>query len=84
MSQIAAVASGIGAIGSFLGIGGGQKEAPKPQAPPPPPTPDNTAVDRAVKKERKKSGRGRASTILTSSSGLQDEATVSKRTLLGN
>lgn len=61
--------------------------SPKLDSPPPPPSPptkEDTAVQDALKaeKELRLKQKSRASTILTSTSGLADEATT-KKTLLG-
>lgn len=61
-----------------------------PQMPAPPPSMDDPAekakndkaVETAANAERKT--RGRATTVLTGASGLKDEATTSRRTLLGD
>ena len=63
---------------------------PKPPAPPPTPTPTPTAPEVSQSKAadaydpRKTKARGRASTIITSSKGVQDETiTLGKKSLLG-
>lgn len=69
-------------------------EIPQPAAPPPPPTPPaqgqvgsveqqrtQAQMDNASEAERK--AKGRASNILTSSSGDTSQAPTSKRILLG-
>lgn len=68
--------------GVFKGLG----LAPKmPELPaPPPPTPDNSAeVAAAAEEERRRQrmARGRASTVLTSTSGLLDEPNLARRLL---
>ena len=63
---------------------------PKPPAPPPTPTPTPTAPEVSQSKAadaydpRKTKARGRSSTIITSSKGVQDETlTLGKKSLLG-
>lgn len=61
---------------------------PQLPAPPPPPAPPNRndpstakATDEAAQRERK--ARGRASTILNGPTGLTEQPTLSRQTLLG-
>lgn len=60
----------------------------KPESYKPPPTPDNSAEQlaaaAAAERERDRKMRGRASNILTSSSGLTDEPLTSSNVLLGS
>jgi hypothetical protein len=61
---------------------------PKPPAPPPPPTPTAPEVSQSKAADaydlRKTKARGRSSTIITSSKGVQDETiTLGKKSLLG-
>lgn len=67
-------------------VKGETPQAPALAPPPPPPTPatSSDAQDAAAKKERDRSSRGRASTMLTGASGLSSTATTSGRTLLGS
>jgi len=64
---------------------------PKPPAPPPTPTPTPTAPEVSQSKAadaydpRKTKARGRSSTIITSSKGVEDESlTLGKKSLLGS
>lgn len=61
-------------------------EISMPPAPPPPPTPDTGEAQAAMKtaadKERAKA-KGRAATLLTSGTGVDEEVQVSKKVLLG-
>lgn len=79
------VFKGVGKVlgGVFEGLGLVPK-MPEIPAPPPPPTPDNSAeVAAAAEEERKRQrmAQGRASTILTSTSGLLDEPNLARRLL---
>ena len=61
---------------------------PKPPAPPPTPTPTAPEVSQSKAADaydpRKTKARGRSSTIITSSKGVQDETlTLGKKSLLG-
>ena len=63
---------------------------PKPPAPPPTPTPTPTAPEVSQSKAadaydvRKTKAKGRSSTIMTSSKGVEDETlTLGKKSLLG-
>jgi hypothetical protein len=61
---------------------------PKPPAPPPTPTPTAPEVSQSKAADaydpRKTKARGRSSTIITSSKGIQDETiTLGKKSLLG-
>jgi len=62
---------------------------PKPPAPPPPPTPTAPEVSQSKAADaydpRKTKARGRSTTIMTSSKGVQDETlTLGKKSLLGS
>ena len=62
---------------------------PKPPAPPPPPTPTAPEVSQSKAADaydpRKTKARGRSSTIITSSKGVEDETlTLGKKSLLGS
>ena len=62
---------------------------PKPPAPPPPPTPTAPEVSQSKAADaydpRKAKARGRSSTIMTSSKGVEDESlTLGKKSLLGS
>lgn len=65
-----------GAVKAVTGV----FKSPKPPAPPPPP-----ASPAIAKKKPAGAGKkyGRAQTILTSSQGVEEEANVVKKTLLG-
>ena len=61
---------------------------PKPPAPPPPPTPTAPEVSQSKAADaydpRKTKARGRSTTIMTSSKGVEDESlTLGKKSLLG-
>ncbi len=85
-----------GAMGMVSGVtglimGGGQDQG-SAAPPPPPPSPMSDpaekkkaedAANAAQETQRKASGRGRSSTMLTGSQGDTSKATVSRRTLLG-
>lgn len=80
------VFKGVGKVlgGVFKGLGLAPKMPELPAAPPPPPTPDNSAeVAAAAEEERRRQrmAQGRASTILTSTSGLLDEPNLARRLL---
>ncbi len=62
---------------------------PKPPAPPPPPTPTAPEVSQSKAADaydpRKTKARGRSTTIMTSSKGVEDESlTLGKKSLLGS
>jgi hypothetical protein len=61
--------------------------APPPPAPPPPPPPieEDPKVKQAADEERRRQRlrKGRRATILTGPQGLQTEAPLQKKTLLG-
>lgn len=48
-----------------------------------PPTPDNADIQEAQRKERLRSKKGRASTILHGGAGITDQAQTARNTLLG-
>ena len=61
---------------------------PKPPAPPPPPTPTAPEVSQSQAINpydvRREKARGRSTTIMTSSKGVEDETlTLGRRSLLG-
>tara|TARA_Y100000389_G_C17030185_1_gene303069 strand:+ start:178 stop:384 length:207 start_codon:yes stop_codon:yes gene_type:complete len=61
---------------------------PKPPAPPPPPTPTAPEVSQSQAINpydvRREKARGRSTTIMTSSKGVEDESlTLGKKSLLG-
>lgn len=68
-------------------MGGLFSSAKMPNVPAVPPAPAKTdaEIEEAARKERlaQRQRRGRASTILTGSGGVQDQAPVGKKTLLG-
>lgn len=84
-----------GAVGLVTGVtglvmGSDQSKSGAPGLPPPPPSPTSDPAEKkktdasaesAADAERR--SRGRASTMLTGSSGDTSKATVSRRTLLG-
>lgn len=86
-----------GAMGMVSGVtglimGGGQDQGSAAAPPPPPPSPTSDpaekkkaedAANAAAETQRKASGRGKASTMLTGGQGDTSKATVSRRTLLG-
>jgi hypothetical protein len=75
-------------MGDFIGsiFGGGDTPAP-PAPPPPPPTIDSGEVSAAAAEERKRRSlaEGRASTMLTAESNIEDEAApTARKKLLGS
>jgi hypothetical protein len=64
-------------------FGGSQPSAPPP--PPPPPTDNSAAVQNAEKEQRvRMASAGRASTMLTGGSGVEEDVQTAKKKLLGS
>ena len=85
MGIMSAIGTAVSVVSSIAGLMKGSPDVPQFDAPPEPSDKDDSEIQAKAKEERLRRSRsaGLSGTVLTSGSGISEEADTKRKTLLG-